>query len=95
MSRAVLQYSHCTSDTTRRLGAQARRAGHVGRRQALGAGRHGRVGIGTLGAQACEALRHGSWRCDTAGPRATIRPLRAHLGVPGCAQLGQVRCWCT
>ena len=40
MGRAVLQHSHCTRDTARRLdarGAQARRAGHAGRRRALGA----------------------------------------------------------
>ena len=40
MGRAVLQYSHYTSDTARRPGARgahARCAGHAGRRRALGA----------------------------------------------------------
>ena len=52
MGRVVLQYSHCTSDTARRLGEWSTQgAGRSAGARALGVGRHGRAGTGTLGAQ--------------------------------------------
>ena len=62
MGRAVLQHSRCTSDTARRLdarGAQARRAGHAGRRRELGA----QVSARRAGGRWARGVRHGRWAC--------------------------------
>ena len=70
MGRAVLQYSHCTSDTAPKLGArgeQARRPGHTGRKRARWRWEAGARGCWDAGA------KHGrrAGRCDTAAGAAT------------------------
>ena len=100
MGRAVLQYSHCTSDTASRLGArgaQARRAGHAGRRQARGRWAAPARGRWAAWARGRWALRHGSWGCDmTGGPgHDTTRPAHdtAARTRPCAAWAWPVRTW--
>ena len=74
------------------------RPGCVGERHGMGARSAGGRGAGRAGARAWAAVTRGRARArgarmgerycssNTAGPRATIRPLCA----PGCAQLGQI-----
>ena len=80
-------------------------SGHLGRAGARAIGRAGAglrgagagAGVGRWGAvRARGEVRHGRRACDTvgpvcdtAGPRATTRPVFA----PGCAQLGLVGCF--
>ena len=102
MGRAVLQYSHCTSDTASRLsvrGAQVRRVGHAGRKQALG-----RWAARALGAATRQlGLRHDRGarpRHDQTRPRhGRTRAAMRGLGV-ACAYLGVLLgcglcTWCT
>ena len=81
MGRAVLQYSHCTSDTARRLGTR----GAQGARDTQGAGRSLHAGSGASGhvgrASARAGERHGGWAHSTGAERVAW----ACCWAAGCA----------
>ena len=94
MGRAVLQYSHCTSDTASRLGvrgAQARRAGHSGQAGARALGGTGARVLGGTGARALGAATRQLGLRHDQGARPRHSQTRPRHGRTRAAMRGHAR----